>query len=263
MVQEGSDFQSFASKLYDATSFEQAFEHFESEVISLGFDGVLYTYIPRMLLDCQFQARPAYHISQEFSPQYMSHYAEARFDRTDPLVKAVSDGISDPISWQGDVCKNYMAADPNSAEVIETARNYGIQNGITIPLLSGKVGIAGASVISEETRAFNKLMNSRLKTLTLCTQMFHSLVISNAPYKSEFVKPLLSSLSNTERELLVGLARGQSPGQIAHELGKSEGYLEQVMIKLRRKFSGGNSEESPLINRNQLLYYAGLLNVLE
>jgi len=259
----GSDFHGFVSNLYEAQNFEQAFKHFESEILNLGFDGVLYTYIPRLLINNRFQVNPVYHVSQDYSPQYMNHYTEARFDRTDPLVKAVDDGVSEPISWQGDVCRSYMTADSNSAEVIETARDYGIHNGITLPLLSGNTGIAGASVISEETTAFNKLMESRIETLQLYTRLFHNLVLSNAPFKSEFVKPLLGSLSNTEMQLLIGLAKGQSPAQIAYELGKSEGYLEQVMIKLRRKFSGVDTDESPLINRNQLLYYAGLLNILD
>jgi len=263
MSSSESNFHSFVSNLYEANSFEQAFGFFESEILKLGFDGVLYTYIPRLLLDNKFSVKPVFHVSEEFSQQYLNHYTEAHFERSDPLVRAVDDGVLVPISWQGDICKQYMSVDSTSAEVFETARNYGINNGITIPLLSNHTGIAGASVISGETKVFDKLMDSRIETLRLYTRLFHNLVISNAPYKSEFVKPLLNSLNDTEMQLLKGLSRGRSPAQLAHDLGKSEGYLEQVLIKLRRKFTGTNADESPLINRNQLLYYAGLLDVLE
>ena len=53
------------------------------------------------------------------------------------------------------------------------------------------------------------------------------------------------------------------PCQIAADMKKSEGYLEQVLLKIRRKLSGVGKHEPPKINRNQLLYYAGLLNILE
>jgi len=263
MNHSSSDFQLFASNLYDANNFEQAFNVFESQVLKLGFDGVLYTYIPRVLLDTQFHLNPVYHVSSEYRPKYMDHYSEARFERVDPLVQAVHDGISNPISWWGDICKEYMKADSDSAEVIETARDYGINNGITLPLLSGQSGIAGASIISDETSAFGKLLDSRIEKLTLCTRLFHNLVLSHAPYKAEFSKPMLKSLSKTELQLLMGLSRGQSPAQIASQINRSEGYLEQVMIKMRRKLSGVESEDIPIINKNQLLYYAGLLNILD
>jgi len=245
MDRSSSDFQLFVSNLYEANDFEQAFNVFESQVLKLGFDGVLYTYIPRVLLDTQFHLNPVYHVSSEYSPKYMEHYTEARFERVDPLVQAVQDGIVNPISW------------------INTAKDYGINNGVTLPLLSGQSGIAGASIISEETKAFSKLLDSRIEILTLCTRLFHNMVLSNAPYKAEFSKPMLNSLSKTELQLLTGLSRGQSPAQIASEINRSEGYLEQVMIKMRRKLSGVESEDIPIINKNQLLYYAGLLNILD
>jgi len=122
MDRSSSDFQLFVSNLYEANDFEQAFNVFESQVLKLGFDGVLYTYIA------------------------------------------------------------------DSAEVINTAKDYGINNGVTLPLLSGQSGIAGASIISEETKAFSKLLDSRIEILTLCTRLFHNMVLSNAPYKAEFSK---------------------------------------------------------------------------
>ncbi len=62
---------------------------------------------------------------------------------------------------------------------------------------------------------------------------------------------------------LRGLAAGKKTGQIASELGTTSGYLEQIMLKLRRKLSGVEDDETPTISRNQILYYAGLMNMLE
>jgi hypothetical protein len=50
---------------------------------------------------------------------------------------------------------------------------------------------------------------------------------------------------------------------MAKEIFRSEKYLEQVMLKIRRKVSGVNQFDKPTINRNQLMYYAGLANLIE
>ena len=263
MGYSATDFQDYASSLFDASNFNDAFACFEAEVSKLGFGGVLYTYIPQVLLQKGMNVNPVYHVSEDYNPAYMDHYTEARFDQKDPLIDAVKDGVDKPISWWGDICTQYMDAAPEAYEVIETARHYGINNGVTLPLMSGHAGISGASFISDETTKFGKLLDSRIDDLQLCTKLFHNMVLSNAPYRSEFVKPLVDNLSETEIKFLVGLVNGKAPGQIACELGLSNGYLEQVMIKLRRKVSGVDPEDSPTINRNQLLYYAGLLEIMQ
>jgi len=263
MSQNKSEFQEFASQLYAATDFNHAFGMFQKTVWNLGFDGVLYTYIPRVLLDTQFHLNPVYQVSEQYSPEYLAHYTDAQFERNDPLIQAVKDGVTQPIDWWGDINSQYMEPNPASREVIQTAKSYGINNGVTLPLLSGASGIAGASFISREQSAFSALLEDRIELLRLCTRLFHELVQNNACFKKEFVKPLLESLNRTEIQLLIGMATGKSQAQIASELRRSEGYLEQVMLKIRRKFSGVGVDESPTINRNQLLYYAGLLEIIQ
>ena len=263
LLVSNSDFHAYVLKLYEANNFEVAFDAFKFETIKLGFDGALYSYIPRLLIQNEFDVKPVFHVSQEFNSKYLYHYTDASFECYDSAIKAVDDGVSEPFSWNGDLLfDRYLKGNKRSQEVFDTAKQYGICDGITIPLLSSHKGIAGASVVSDENRLFNKLMDSRLETLTLYTRLFHNLVLSNASYQAKFIKPLLDALSNTEMQLLVGLSKGRSPSQMAYELNKSEGYLEQVMLKIRRKFSGSDSKAGPLMNRNQLLFYAGLLDLL-
>ncbi len=252
----------FVESLYGSDSFSSAFQLLEKSTNSLGFEGVLYTYIPKAMVDHSMQ--PVYQVSDAYSPEYLDHYASARFDRYDPLIRAVSGGEDKPINWWGSTCSRYMDDEKESFEVIATSRNYGINNGVTLPLMSSARGISGASFISREKNgAFNLLLEERLEQLTLRTRLFHSMVTANAQFSGQFIQPLIKSLSDTEKRFLMGLAVGKSPAQIAAELNRTEKYLEQVMLKIRRKLSGVAQDEAPTLNRNQILYYAGLLNILE
>ncbi len=257
------DLAEYAESLFSAENFEEAFNTFETQVIKLGFDGVLYTYIPQIMLDSHFSLGPVYKVSRDYNPKYLEHYADARFDKHDPLINAVKDGVKEPIDWRGEINKTYMAANKAGVEVIATSRDYGISNGITLPLMSEEKGIAGASFITSESRFFDSLKNENTQRLMLCTKMFHSMVLSNSHHVGHFIKPILSDLNDTEKAFLKGLAQGRTPAQISTILNRSEKYLEQVMLRIRRKLSGVSSGSSPQLNRNQILYYAGLLGLID
>lgn len=263
MGYSNTDLGEYAESLYKAKNFEEAFNSLEEHVLKLGFEGVLYTYIPRILLESNFSSQPVYEVSSDYAPAYLQHYTEARFDKNDPLIQIVSSGYNKEIDWWEGINKEYMDRNKASKEVIATSLDYGISNGITLPLLSGEKGISGASFISSETRVYKTLKKENLDNLMLCTKMFHSLVISDACYSRHFLMPLLESLSLTERKFLQGLAQGKSPTKISVELNRSEKYLEQVMLKLKYKLSDTNSDNAKIINRNQLLYYAGLLGLID
>ena len=253
----------YVEGLYKAKDFQAAFDVFQEEAILLGFDGALYTYIPKGLVQSQSNVKPYYQVSDGFCPGYLSHYLDARFDRFDPLIKAVSDGIDEPIDWWGDVCEEYKIQDQSSREVLDVSRSYGIQNGITVPLMCDERGVAGASFISGESSLYSQLVSDNLSAIKLRSQLFHSLVLSNTAYIGEFVRPLLSAFSDRQLRYIAGLVAGKKTSEIARDLGTSVGYLDQTMLKLRRKLSGADEFDVPAISRNQILYYAGLFNILE
>ncbi len=257
------DLGHYCEELYRARDFEQAFVVFEKQAIKLGYLGVLYTFIPRLLIDSNFNQEPVYKVSESYSPKYLQHYEEAHFERDDPLIQAVNGGVCQPIDWWGGVSRQYMESNSKSKDVIATALNYGIKNGITIPLLNDERGIAGASFITDESERFSLLKTNSVEKLEMCTKLFHNLIFSNACHTSAFVQPILQSLTNTEKRFLAKLAQGKTPVQIAIELGRSEKYLEQVMLKVRRKFSHSSAEGAITVNRNQIMYYAGLMNLVE
>lgn len=259
-----ANFQDYVDALLNASDFESGFSAFEKQAHRLGFDGALYTYIPKVILDFDFIAAPIYEVSSSFNHNYLAHYQQARFDRHDPLIKAVQDGTQYPIDWWGECTEFYKNQSPQSRIVMDESLSYGIQNGITIPLMSGRQGISGASFISRERRpAFESLSSAKLEELKIATRLFHSLVTSNAHYLGGFSRPMLEILNDKERRYLAGLAEGKSSSEIAHLLGTTTKYLEQLMLKIRRKLSGVGPFDPPTINRNQVLYYAGLMNLLE
>lgn len=253
----------FAYAICEANSFTEAFTALQTVVESMGYDGLLYTYIPKILLDSGLPVAPIYELSNGYCPPYIEEYTASRFDKADPIIEMIKEGVKTPINWWGPHCGSYMNKNPKAREVIQAGRHHGIQNGLTIPLLSGSSGIAGASVISHQSHTFEALIDSSLRDLDCCTKLFHGMVMSNTDYKSNFLKSIFAYLSTTEKQYLAGLASGKSPAQIALKIGKQEGYLEQVAIRLRKKLSGVAAEEPPGINRNELMYFAGLVEMLD
>lgn len=255
------EFEEFVESLYKAEKFTDAFAVYDREVKRLGFEAVLYTLIPRVIVD--HSLKPVFAVSDDYCPEYLRHYEGGRFDRHDPLIKAVSSGESSPLDWYGPVVQRYNRSE-TSQEVFNTAFGYGIRNGLTLPLKSGFHGLSGASFISSDHRpSFLKLLRERQAQLKLRTELFHNLVVTSSSFSGQFAKPVVDSLNSTEKAYIVGLAAGKSNQQIAAELNRSVKYLEQVMLRVRRKFSGVGQDDTPLINRNQVLYYAGLLSYLE
>lgn len=252
-----------AERLFRAQSFEEAFSAFEERVYGLGFEGGLYTFIPRVTLDAQLPQAPVYQVSDTYSPAYMKHYAEARFDQVDPIVAAVAGGAAEPLDWWTEIKKGEMNA-PGKNVIVTAREDYGLTNGLTLPLMCDAHGIAGASVISSEhSRCYEKLLAKSLDRLQLYARIFHSAVQTNAYHRDVFVRPFVANLSRKERTVLVGLAQGKPMKRIASELDTDIKYLEKVIRNAREKFTGFAGHEGPAINRNQLMYYVGLLNLLD
>lgn len=93
--------------------------------------------------------------------------------------------------------------------------------------------------------------------------MHSNAVLADTRHIGKFITPEFTCLNTLEIKFLAGLADGKSLADMATELSRSEKYLEQVMLKIRRKVSGVSQFERPTINRNQLMYYAGLANLIE
>ena len=253
----------FVEALYQARNIDEAFSAFEQHVFKLGFEGVLYTFIPRIILDTKSPYAPVYLVSESYSPKYLEHYMDTGFYQHDPVIKAIEKGDLTPFDWWEEVNKGKM----NKVEqgTIVTAReDYQIMHGITIPTMSDHRGIAGASFISSENdHLYGNLKATNLENLKLSTQLFHDAVLSREFLAKSFIQPFTLKLNEKEKGLLRGLSAGKNMDHIAQELGTQVKYLDKVLRRTREKFSGVGIGEEAKINRNQLIYYMGLLNLLD
>lgn len=256
------DFGSYAEALYGADDLASAFAIFENQIQQLGFDGALYTYIPEAILYADDREKPVYQVSDTYVPDYLAHYQDARYDRADPLIKAVTEGISTPIDWSGEILETYMSQDSKSREVIDESRCYGVRHGITVPLKSDTQGIAGASFIMTDSRGHETDQQRRIRELQVVTRLYHDLVVANTGFVSGFIRPMFGNLNDLELRFLAGLASGKTLKELAIELSRSRKYLEQVLLRIRIKVSGMDADGKARITRDQLLYYAGLFNII-
>jgi len=94
-----NDFHDYAQTLLCSTSLDQAFKVFERQVLKLDFDGVLYTFIPKLLLDAGLPQTPAYKSSTSYNPSFLSRYFESRFNRHNPILKAICEGNFSRLDW--------------------------------------------------------------------------------------------------------------------------------------------------------------------
>lgn len=252
----------YVEALFKAESFEMAFDIYQAEVVHLGFDGVLYSIIPQAIIQTGFQIKPVYIVSSGYDSAFLSHYRDAQFYTIDPLIAALQEGVQDTLDWDGEICNRFIMRNAASREVMDVARAHGMKHGLTIPLMSDERGVAAATIISREGQGFEKLKQLALPALEMRTSLFHNLVMASPSYSTMFSQPLLDSLNTKQLGYVLGLASGLSTEDIAFSLGTSVGYLEQSMLKLRRKISGVSEFESASVNRNQIMYTAGLLNLL-
>lgn len=263
MIYTKNDLGDYVERLLLAQNIEEAFSIFDAEAKKLGYEGVLYSFIPRVLLDASLPHSPVFLASNSYNPDYLECYVNTRLDLYDPLIKAINKGVLDPIDWWGDICCHYRAIDKKNDSVITSARSHGITNGITIPTLSGTKGISCASFVTQEKTYFSKMKQESLNAISQCTSLFHNMVMASSGNMGHFIKPIIESLNATEKKLLVGLVNGKSPSEVAFELEKKGKYIENVVTQVRNKIYGLPNDNRPIVNRNQLLYYAGLHEILD
>lgn len=252
----------YVDALLKAASLQAAFSIYQKEVVRLGFDGVLYSIIPKAIMQSNFRVKPVFEVSSDFGGDFMSHYWEAEFYKHDPLIEALQAGIRETLDWNSVLCEQFISLSASTREVMDVARLNGIEQGLTIPLMTDERGVAAATIISRDSHGFSALKRAALADLEMRTSLFHNLVMANPGYSDVFSEPMVGMFNTKQLGYVVGMASGLSTEDIAYSLGTSVGYLEQSMLKLRRKMSGVSEFEPATVNRNQVMYTAGLLNLL-
>jgi len=253
----------YVESLQNANTIEEGFAALDKEIIELGFDGILYTYIPEVLITSNFYRPPVYQVSEGFAPEYLEYYTDAELHKVDPMINAVKNGFQSPINWWANTGNYYSDSSTVSKEVVDASRSYGIVNGFTLPLMSDGRGIAGASLISMEKQGFVQLTEKSFRLAELRIKLYHNTVLASSTFSNEFMKPVLNSLSNTQMGYLLGIIEGENTKKIAVDLKTTRAFLDQSMRKMRQRFSGVSELETPSLDKNQLLYYFGAANIAD
>lgn len=248
MVDHTTILNDFLQRLHNETDIDALFEALEQAVKQLGFEHVSYCYIPDILNRLLGDLSPVFKLSSQYPVDFIDEYEACHFGQHDFTIKKITQGEQTPVRWWE------MAAqmDRKEKHIIEVARaDYGLRQGITIPVFSDGRTIAGVSVKnSESDRLFDLQYRERIKTLTLISRLFSDRALQTPRNRSIFYKPFLNSLSTTEQAVLTLLADGRHLKSIAVQLQLDYKYIANtVMASLRKKF--GN------VTRDQLMYLAG------
>ncbi len=255
-------FIDYANKLCLATTYEESFFTYNELTTQLGYKSLLYTYAPRSVLDnIPAITAPTVSVSESYNLEYLKQYSESHFEQTDYVVQSILQGNTSTLDWWED-CNNGQLNKAQKKILHIMQDDYRMSNGLTIPLPNGIKGVGVASLISgDKDRLFKKLKSETHSTLWTATKLFHNHVIANAYEYSTFIKPILSSLSKTEKQALKCLLDGLSVPQIAQAIFRSRGHTENLVRSIRTKIGGEDIEGKPRITKDQLIHYCGLMQI--
>lgn len=249
------DLSLYIRDMYSQQSFEATFDIYDRKVQELGFQGALYAYIPTLYLDEDLPIQPGLHVSKSYNHAFLKHYDEAEFGKNDFIIKEIKNGRETPMDWWKEHKKGVLTQ-PEQEVIIVAKEDYGISNGLSIPVMNETRGIAGASVISDESqRLYSILRDEKLYQLKMYTHLFHAHVMNCSQKNAVFIEPILATLTNTEKRLLPFIISGQPMKSINIQPQIKHRYGEKCVNSIRRKF--GN------ITKGKLIYYIGVMHLLD
>ena len=234
------------------SQFGENFDQLVLAIKQLGYDGVLYSFFPRpMYLNSKIQ--PVLQFSESYGP-FVSHYLENNFGNRDFILRLALEGRNTPIDWWQEIASGDVL--PEEAEVTRDARQkFGIQQGISIPVLSGSFAVAGISVFSKSGTDldFTELNDKSLEALTKLASNYHTRIIMSQEDMRFFIEPLLKRLNDTKKKVLKHLLSNQPMKTIPETEGISQKYAEKVILIMRKEFGD--------ISTNELLYILGMVHI--
>jgi hypothetical protein len=263
MTDKTKELGNFAFELCGAENYDAAFSAFDQLLTSVGFDSVLYSHIPSIVLSGTSASQPVFSTSESYDSRYMMQYMEAGFYKDDHVISSINDGRMSHIDWWKEA--ETKAVSKGAMEVFSVARDdFKMTNGFTIPTLTGSQGIAAASFISSDAREpFDQLLQENEQLMIASTKIFHNHVMNQSYFFGKFLEPSLPKLNATQRAVFKGLLLGLTTPVIAGQICKNPRYVENVVRDLRVKIGGSDIEGKPLISKDSLIHYGGLMRFLD
>jgi len=243
----------FIQRLYDSETLEEKFSALEYEVTLSGFDGVLYTFIPKLSRLTE-SLQPVFQFSESYA-EIIENYQKQNFNRNDFTIRLVEGGKLSIIDWWVEAKK--LSLNKEEKYVNKVAKEkFGVSKGITFPTLSNDMGVAGASIISFKPEYANKKIDSKkLEHLKTCCRMYHDHTMIHQDARYKFILPILETLTTKKKIVLKHLISGQPMKNINETADITTRYAEKLLVELRKDFGD--------ISKNELIYFLGLLNITE
>lgn len=240
----------FIDTLDSCTSVELAFESLAAHITSLGFDGIAYTVIPQTLGNFS----PVFLASHDFSPGFLSHYAEAGLDKDDFTIPRIQEGLMQTLDWQHERQSGLLTK--AQEDLIELASaDYHIRNAVSIPTLSDKDILAGATVISSESgRIYTPKVSTYLGTVKALVFLFHCFVFSRPAHRSAFYESVIGELTADELRVAELVIEGYPLKMAETRCGISATRAGNILHDLYRRLNIRKGQQlSYLFGRHMIL----------
>lgn len=162
--------------------------------------------------------------------EWLYRYAEGNYYRYDPVLDQASWTL-EPYDWLQ--CRDPESMSAAQARVMNEAGDFGLRQGIGLPIHRPDGGMAMLSVATRKPRRqFEEAARAHwtdLHTMALC---FHAALAQNINGH----KPLRVDLTRAEREVLLRSAGGDGIEEISEKLGCPDAFIQacfrSVMDKL-------------------------------
>jgi len=149
-----------------------------------------------------------------YSPRWVGHYVDVRYDRIDPVLTSASEELL-PFQWGGETYIGSLSRDQR--QIFSESREFGIRQGFTIPIHDKLGQVATLNFATDENfRHFEMNVRENGPMLHLMGIYFHAYVRRRL---QGIAQPGRPSLSRREIQCLQWYARGKSSYDISEILG--------------------------------------------
>lgn len=222
----GVVFDRFIESCGEAEDAEALEFELSKSIAGIGFDS--YAYIA--FRGRSHSGRP--YVLTNYPDGWHEHYSEQGFVNKDPVIAEAQRTIV-PLNWRDLLADNRRLN--HERQVIEEARDFGMLNGITIPIHGPSTDFATLTVASDHNgERFRALFEECRYDLHLISLYFHDAVVKKILARErEPVRPL----SPREKECLLWTAQGKTSDEIAMIVGISQQTVVFHLKNAMRKFN--------------------------
>jgi DNA-binding CsgD family transcriptional regulator len=239
-------------QLEQASSTSHLQTAFEKAIEPMG-----YRYFAYHMIQCEilFESPDRQmHGVTNYPTKWVNHYASNDYVNYDPVVGHVLESRV-PFIWSSAILPDRIP--PQQKRLLDEARDFGIRDGVTIPLISRRGERASVSLIRDDRLRIPEAVLSSYGELHVMCEFFHShaLPIVSEAYLNGLSNRRRSLLTPREMQSLFWVARGKSAWEIAKILEISSKSVEFYLDTAKKKLNA--------VNRTQAAVRAAKLGLLD